>query len=708
MGRLHLFNSVDLASALETRGLFDANWYQLTHNVDTNAVSAIDHYVKYGRFVGYKPNSSFDPEFYKETYLTGRDFIPEIDHFISVNDGRPTCEADIPAAFRQRVQALAGGYSTDFQKIVSYCIPIKNRLGDIQATLRENLDTNRAYSDKIEFIIGIFDEDDEAENWLLSNFEDELKSGYLRYFRSDILDVWHFPRAKNSFRPHLIGAVHSSLDGDNFVTAEETQLAIDMWTQYGDRFLLHSFSGDHGDGSCGRITTSTNVYRAVGYDETLLTFQYDDISCVLRTLHAFPWIGFFTFAGDRNILTEKQNVVLGKHANLDNRVIQLERPNWKAPANPKGLASIASNQKYRALNHVNSLITWQKLIPDEVFHIYFDNYINENLDWLAAISKRKELFGQSFDTRHPSFIDSEPSDEPTAILCVKDQAHILLRQISHLRAIGIERFLIIDDHSATPLESYDFGPNTHFFVPRSGSFRSTKKLWIETLAKAFVQPGTWLLVTDADEFVELKPEHKTIQDLIASLPKDQTYVPGLMVDVVTGSNFNPGDADPSDLSTFDLHYCENTDQPTEDYRDYYGIKWAFKKYPQVSWTFDIRHHMVQTYDCLRKVPLFIYDHSTHIHEGFHTVYDNCSASKVDSEWLHGGFVFLRHEKLIQYEMELDPNVARLDTTINAPDRLNRERLRNRLSQSKAVGPWLKPYSVGSVYEDITKAIERGH
>lgn len=682
---------LELKVWLNRHKIFDEASYRSVFP-DIHEMEPLDHYLEFGRFLGVAPSPQFDPLFYRETYMSKCSDMTEIDHYFRNFDRRPVRADQIDCAFAYKFRDMGVRYKRDFEKKISYCIPIKNRLGDIQATLQTNLETNRKFEADIEFIIGIFDEDDEAETWVNENFKDDLASGYLRIFRSGILDVWHFPRAKNAFRQHLNGAVHSSLDGDNFVTAEETQLTIDLWEKHGDAFVLHCFSGDHGDGSCGRVTTSANVYQAVGYDETLLTFQYDDISCILRTLHTFPWIRFFTFAGERNIFTEKQNRVLGTHSGLCNPIEHLERPNWKAPANPKGLSNVASDQKYRVRNHINSLITWQRLIPDELFGDYCDHFMSENIDWLVAISPRKELFAESFHTHHPYFADSEPSDEFTAILSVRDQNDLLKRQIDHLRSVGVERFLIVDDHSQVPLDQIDLGPDVHCFVPRSGHFRVTKKLWIETLAKVFVTPGSWLLVTDVDEFVEVPNGYDTLAQYLRSLPKAQQFVPGVLIDVVLGPNFDPETADPTDERTLDLHYCENSAVPTEAYREYFATQWAFKGLERVSWTVDIRHHMVGTYDCLRKVPLFRYDHKTHIHDGFHTLYNEMSDEVLKKDWLSNEFVVIRHEKLIQYKMDLDPNIKDVEAAHNAEHSRNRRILQDAFAQDAATQSWLKPYS----------------
>jgi hypothetical protein len=58
--------------------------------------------------------------------------------------------------------------------LLSFCVPVMNRLSDIQATLRRNLDDNINERHQIEFIVVCFDKDDKAAKWVKENFQEEL------------------------------------------------------------------------------------------------------------------------------------------------------------------------------------------------------------------------------------------------------------------------------------------------------------------------------------------------------------------------------------------------------------------------------------------------------------------------------------------------------------------------------------------------------
>ncbi|MDR2773869.1 MAG: hypothetical protein LBC19_03840, partial [Tannerella sp.] len=75
--------------------------------------------------------------------------------------------------------------------VLSFCITCKNRIHQIKQTLRKNLDDNVLCRDFIEFVLVDFGSTDGHREWILSEFTDELDSGYLRYYYTEALPFWH-------------------------------------------------------------------------------------------------------------------------------------------------------------------------------------------------------------------------------------------------------------------------------------------------------------------------------------------------------------------------------------------------------------------------------------------------------------------------------------------------------------------------------------
>lgn len=206
---------------------------------------------------------------------------------------------------------------SDRRPELSFCIPIKNRFDDIQATLRQNLDDNRADEAQIEFILICFDDfyypaiDEQNEHslspnvrqWIELNFADELASGYLRFYHLDGLPDWHFGKAKNAFKPYIKGKIYASLDGDNFTGKHAGRHIIDVFRQHHYQCILHQFQGDYGDGTCGRIALKREHYMQWGYDEHFLPRQWDELDAILTTLVNHPEVTYLCYVGQgKNII----------------------------------------------------------------------------------------------------------------------------------------------------------------------------------------------------------------------------------------------------------------------------------------------------------------------------------------------------------------------------------------------------------------------
>ncbi|MBC3767642.1 glycosyltransferase family A protein [Neptunicella marina] len=197
------------------------------------------------------------------------------------------------------------------QPKLSFCIPVKNRLSDIQATLRQNLEDNRPDQADIEFIVICFDDinltdgqtEQHLQRWIELNFADDLRCGYLRFYHLNNLPNWHFGKAKNAFKPYIKGKIYASLDGDNFTGKRGGRHIIDVFEQHQYQCVLHQFQGGYGDGTCGRIALNKEHYLQNGYDDDFLPRQWDELDAILTTLVHQPQVTFIHYPGaQRDIL----------------------------------------------------------------------------------------------------------------------------------------------------------------------------------------------------------------------------------------------------------------------------------------------------------------------------------------------------------------------------------------------------------------------
>jgi len=169
---------------------------------------------------------------------------------------------------------------------VSFCITCKNRLHQIRQTLRNNLDDNILHQDYVEFILVDFGSTDGLRDWVMCNFQSELSSGYLNYYYTDELPQWHASIAKNTAHHCASGDILVNLDCDNFTGSWGGNYVMKAFSRYGERCVVHQFSGKVGDGSFGRIAVLKKYFDAIGgYDELFEPMGYQDNDLIKRLTH---------------------------------------------------------------------------------------------------------------------------------------------------------------------------------------------------------------------------------------------------------------------------------------------------------------------------------------------------------------------------------------------------------------------------------------
>jgi hypothetical protein len=168
-------------------------------------------------------------------------------------------------------------------KHISFCITCKNRFHQISKTLPANLDHNKEAKEMIEFVLVDFASTDGLQNWVLNNFNDELETGYLSYYFTDQMEHWHASIAKNTSHYHAKGIFLVNLDGDNFTGKDGGAYIYSQFQKYGEKLLLHQFSGTPGNGTYGRIGVHTRFFHELGgYDEAFEPMGTQDTDLLSR------------------------------------------------------------------------------------------------------------------------------------------------------------------------------------------------------------------------------------------------------------------------------------------------------------------------------------------------------------------------------------------------------------------------------------------
>lgn len=572
--------SPDTTDIVANTGEFDPAWYQATFpDMAGSRLSPIAHFVQYG-------------------CRLDRGISPRKPH-----------GGDIPE-LRQALRA---------RRVISYCTPIMNRPADIKLTLKINLEEHRAYQDRIEFVVLFLDDDTQTHAWIRDEYAPDLATGYLRLIIAPPLPVWHFGRAKNAFRGRILGDVYCSLDGDNFVTQNETQQILDARAVHGEHFVLHHFSGTWGDGTSGRISIPRSLYETIGYDERFLPRQFDEMDLVISTLVRRAKTKLIRYQTNHHVFSPTTCAAFAaQRPRLPPETIILPPVPRRAPFNPRSATYVTDDRLVQAMGAFNQAMCFWKN---------------------AVASRRASYIGDVFKARH-AVIDAMPHDKllPTIIspICpnklptvapgeisvfasLKDDQAYLAKFYQHYRELGVKHFFLVDDGSAVPVGEVMPHEDVHVFRPEAGVFATGKGMWLEALMKHFLAPGMWAITVDADEFLDLLPGHDSLASVVREAEHvGQDFVPGILVDMVP--SVPAEELLGRDFAYAMKHFTDHariTKPVSRDYSTNPSVRWAFADFSELSWTLDARFHAFGTFDSLRKIPMLRYRPGVHLNQGFH-------------------------------------------------------------------------------------------
>ncbi len=644
--------------------LFDPVWYADKYqDVRILGMEPCEHFLRYGRLMKRSPGPDFDTRFYLRTYAdAGASSDNPLIHFLNSEDRarRQTSAENLYDHMQSLSQStqdhwLPGKKFTQNRPIISYCIPVKGRLEDLSNTLKFNLSENERFRGKVEFLIIEFDADTDVLNWVTENFPQELSDGYLRVVSDfETLDSWHFGRAKNAFRAHMHGLVYSSLDADNFVTGEETELLLDLTEKYPLGFIFHHFSGEWGDGTSGRLSLPAAVYRHVGYNEKLLPRQFDEMDIILGALTELPALPFIGINKDRHVfLLPGSAKSYFEGEKLQNRKIFIgDTATYRvAPLNPRGVGYTDKNILWRDMGNINAALSgyWRSYSSDRKPK-YLERIVKYKHRLIESMSPRG-VIETLFQMQELAPFSRITKSDICIIACVHDEEVFLPKFVDHHRKLGATHFLFIDDHSAHPVRDLDLGPNVLALRPKIGDFRTCKTLWIEGLLKAVIPQGTWVCTLDADEMLQVPEPFDSLQAVARQLEENgKDFATCFLLDML------PDPTTPAHLlsdvqqnfDTIFTSFCDHDAALSETYRNHHSVKWGFGPHADMSYRLDARHHAFGTFDSLRKHSMFRYRPKRHLNQGFHQFhFSDATSSPGHDIWENAPILPIFHYKLVR-------------------------------------------------------------
>lgn len=169
---------------------------------------------------------------------------------------------------------------------VSFCITCMDRLSHLKKTLRKNINNNQDYPN-LEFVLIDYNSADGLEEWVFANFQEELRSGLLVYYRTIESAYFKMARAKNIAHQMASGDIVCNLDADNY-TGKDFAFYINL-TISGARDIIglqkynKNFVQGHISDCGGRIfLTKDNFLKLGGYNEKFIGWGKEDRELIAR------------------------------------------------------------------------------------------------------------------------------------------------------------------------------------------------------------------------------------------------------------------------------------------------------------------------------------------------------------------------------------------------------------------------------------------
>lgn len=571
---------------------------------------------------------------------------------------------------------------------LSFCIPILNRLSDLKKTLKKNLEDNIDHANIIEFIVICFDNDNKCEDWIKTNFQEELRTNYLRFYKAHNLEEWHFGKAKNQFKKLMQGKIYASLDGDNFTGKNAGIEIINIFRENNYRCLLHQFRGEWGDGTCGRVALSKQDYIDIGYDESFLPRQWDDLDIILTTLSQ---------KNDLTYISYKNNAIHKKSKSFRDFILENNISINSIELNNSNLMQQNSAVNNKNSNYLNEDIKLKHFQYFNSYSSFFKNSTIEELQtkYISVLNFTQHLMIKNIEAHSLKnlFLNSlnknKPLTTPNSIVlvsCIRNEPN-LHKWIEYYESLGVTHFFIVDDGSSPAIKDLVHSDKVWIWSPKAGKFRYSKAYWLELLIRAYAN-NNWILTVDSDEYIELpkKMDNKSHNHNLTSLIKEAEkqnikYFPGLLIDLVPGPKYTAHIQQKKELpqEAFDHYYFTESDA-CENYKSNKSVIWSYGSNPNFGFRVDLRYWLNKTFDSLRKFPLFKMNESLHLNQGFHDlIYNNkgISADNLNKDYL----ILVKHYKFYNLQKDIkNPNLRPLNAYYHTTQK-NIATLREKLFES---------------------------
>ena len=162
---------------------------------------------------------------------------------------------------------------------LSFCTTCMGRREHLAITLANNLVVAREFAEQTEIVVLDYGSCDGLGEWLIDSFASELRSGQLRYWRTDAPSVFHHSHAKNVAHRLARGSLLFNLDADNFIGVAMIARIREIFTNRPESIAWVGAVPSVGGRICIR---RSDFQRLGGYDERLHGWGGEDVNLVRR------------------------------------------------------------------------------------------------------------------------------------------------------------------------------------------------------------------------------------------------------------------------------------------------------------------------------------------------------------------------------------------------------------------------------------------
>ncbi|KEQ12188.1 glycosyltransferase family 2 protein [Endozoicomonas numazuensis] len=575
-----------------------------------------------------------------------------------------------------------------------------NRDDDLKMTLSHNLNVLSKYDSRATLYANIFDSSSFLSDWVIDNYKSEIKLGILKVRKISPLLYWHFSWAKNSFKDCIDEDYYSSLDGDNFLSDEYVQLLISL-IDNNEKVLFHGFSGTWGDGTSGQVTLPVELYKKYGYLDQIYPRQYDENGLIARALYGENDLVYASYDG---VDIRKKSSAFKKACEFrenKNTHIQLEKISSENPLNPRGSGYVQKDNLLTYYQNFNESYTFLKCIDESESQEFHRKKMFNSLTMLNESNITSVIKNTFYTSKNINI-----SSKLTVFSVIKNDKVFLNEWLTHYRSLGVERFIIVDDHSKDGLENNITDEDVFILKPTVGDFKNCKVYWLKLLMIAFQTVESWVLTIDSDEFLDLGNKYSNLNNYIEVLHKKNIkYSPSILLDMLPNEKF---DSITFDGTNFRDLFCNIYIRPfgkDDSYFDHHSIKWGFGQYSEYSYRLDSRWRFFSTFDSLRKIPIFKYNKSISMNQGFHTLAYGDNFINADKIFSYPDLILpLKHYKFVSFFINKENKVKGYhQRTQKNLKRINSTK-RDEFLKEIRLSPFIKPYSESTFRSVLFKPI----